>query len=286
MEKSKISYFDIYHDWHDISREILICGFELEETVAPTIVHHGDKATMPWPWLFVFFHNEAYINPDTPEEEKCQNSLMIWPPHHAHIYGNKLKKWKHSWLIVNFPEMEQILNNWAIPAGRPLQIDAGRVFSKFLPLFQEELNSPDKDSFYLSSLMRLFLYDLHRLYKAKTVSIPPRVQKMAEYLEEQVQKDVSMEDIAKQFSISVPHFTALFRQYYNTSPMNHLNNLRMTYASRLLTFYPYNCKEVAELCGFSDPLYFSRRFRQFWGISPRDFRKKQKNISVGTDTKN
>lgn len=275
MTKSKVSYFDVHHEWNDNSQEILIYGFELEETVSPMIVRHGDKAAYPWPWLFVYFHDEAFLNPGTDNAEDCTGKLMIWRPGDIHCYGNELKQWKHSWLIVNFHEIEQLLDNWKIPTGILLQIDASKIFAKYLPLFQEELAIQKDDSFYLSSLMRLFLYEIHRLYKNKTAPIPARVQKMAQFLETQIQNEVSMDHIAKNFGLSVPHFTALFRQYYQTPPMSYLNHLRMVHASRLLTFYAYSCKEVAELCGFSDPLYFSKRFRQFWGVSPREFRKKQ-----------
>lgn len=277
MTKSKISYFDVQHEWNDTSQDILIYGFELQETVPPMIVHHGDKAAYPWPWLLVFFHDEAFLNPGTIHEKECTGSLMIWRPGDIHCYGNELKKWNHSWLIVNFPEMEQLLNNWQIPTREPLQLDASRIFEKYLPLFLEELNSPSRDSFYLSSLMRLFLYDIYRTRKYKTEEIPAKIQKMAQFLEEQIRNEISMEEIAKTFGLSVPHFTALFRKYYHTPPMNYLYRSRMIHASRLLTFYSYSCKEVAEMCGFSDPLYFSKRFRQFWGISPREFRKQQIN---------
>lgn len=275
MIHPKISYFDVTHDWMDAGRDILICGLALDDKIPPTTVCHGNKRSSPWPWLIVFFDGEARLNPGMPEETDCTGSLMIWPPGTIHCYGNTKKEWKHSWLIVDFPEMDVLLKNWPLPVGKPLKIDTGRIFAKYLPLFQEELNSPGTSSFYLSSLMRLFLFDLHRLCKRKTVAIPPRIQEIAMFLEGHIQDEISAEALASRCGISIPHLTALFKRYYHSAPMKYLNDKRMIHASKLLTCYPYSCKEIANFCGFRDPLYFSRCFHQYWGISPREFRKRK-----------
>lgn len=273
MNHPKVSYFDASHEWNG-GKDIKICGFALNETMPREIIQHGQKAD--WPWLFVFFDGAARLNPGTPEETDCSESLMIWQPGTSHCYGSVNEKYRHSWLIVDFPEMDFLLKTWNIPIGKPIKINAGRIFSKYLPLFMEELASPNGDTFYLSSILRLFLYDLHRLYKQKMVVIPQRLLEIVMFMEEHLQEDISAGDIAKHFGTSIPHFNALFRQHYHCPPMKYLNKLRMIKASRLLICYPSSCKEIADLCGFQDPLYFSRCFHQYWGMSPLEFRRKRK----------
>ncbi|WP_442961027.1 AraC family transcriptional regulator [Pseudogracilibacillus sp. SO30301A] len=39
----------------------------------------------------------------------------------------------------------------------------------------------------------------------------------------------------------------------------------------------YKIKEVAEMVGFTDPLYFSRRFKEHIGISPKTYLNKFMN---------
>ena len=57
----------------------------------------------------------------------------------------------------------------------------------------------------------------------------------------------------------------------------------MEQAAKLLRLYPYSCKEIAVFSGFHDPLYFSRRFHQFWGMSPREYRKQNRIYSASLD---
>lgn len=54
--------------------------------------------------------------------------------------------------------------------------------------------------------------------------------------------------------------------------MQYLNRKRMNLAAQQLLYHAGSCKQIAEMTGFADQFHFSRRFRQFWGVSPREFR--------------
>ncbi len=274
MSESLLSYYNSRCPWGMPGREFLIRGFALRETMPPVIVHNGEKAAYPWPWLFIFFEDPVILNPGTPEAAECERSLMIWPAGAAHHYGNEVRKWTHSWMIVDFPEMEQFLKNRPLPVGAPFRTDAGRLFAKYLPMFHGELTVETPDSFFLKNLLQLFLYDLHRACRSDAAPVPQRVREMEQYLAEHLAEVLTVPALAAEFGLSAPHVTALFREFCRTSPMARLNALRMNRAARLLSLYPYSCKEIAELTGFRDALYFSRRFRQFWGMSPRDYRNR------------
>ena len=66
----------------------------------------------------------------------------------------------------------------------------------------------------------------------------------------------------------------LFRQELNTTPHKYLTDLRLQSAADILrTGNGGSVSEVARLCGYSDPLYFSRMFKKKYGASPRDYAK-------------
>lgn len=66
---------------------------------------------------------------------------------------------------------------------------------------------------------------------------------------------------------------ALFKARYGIPPVKYLQALRVNYAKNLLDMYGDKLKsgETARLCGFSDPLYFSRVFKNQTGMSPREY---------------
>lgn len=279
MEKTvsnpELSYYDSFTPWNSVEERFLIRGFALNDRMPPVLVHHGEKAEYPWPWLIICFEEPVTLNSGWKNESSCERSTMIWPPGSAHRYGSSDHPWRHSWLIVEFPEMGALLEQYELPVGVPLRMDAGRIFAKYLTLLHEELMQYEPDEPFLKGVLRLFLYELHRLRRDRREQIPARVLEMKLYLAEHLAEALSVEAVAARFELSPAHFSALFRRCYHVAPMRYLNLLRMNQAARLLRLYPYSCKEVAARIGFRDPLYFSRSFRRFWGVSPQSFRERE-----------
>jgi AraC-like DNA-binding protein len=56
------------------------------------------------------------------------------------------------------------------------------------------------------------------------------------------------------------------------TPQDLLKEARIKHACQLLRQTDKNISEVAYACGFSDPKYFSRSFKQSMGVSPSDYR--------------
>lgn len=65
----------------------------------------------------------------------------------------------------------------------------------------------------------------------------------------------------------------MFKKETGFTPLQYLTNKRLENAANTLTTYcgRGNVSEVAHLCGFSDPLYFSRLFKRKYGVSPRRY---------------
>lgn len=66
----------------------------------------------------------------------------------------------------------------------------------------------------------------------------------------------------------------LFRQEMNTTPHKYLSRLRLEAACSMLRQGDgRSVTEIARMCGYSDPLYFSRVFKKRYGVSPREYGK-------------
>ena len=55
-----------------------------------------------------------------------------------------------------------------------------------------------------------------------------------------------------------------------------LKKIRLDQAKELLTSTGYPVKSIASLCGYEHPFAFSRSFKQEFGVSPMQYRAKQK----------
>ena len=81
------------------------------------------------------------------------------------------------------------------------------------------------------------------------------------------------EEYAQMCGISKYHFIHLFTECKGCSPSKYKSNLLMQKAAELIRISSVPMNEIADMLGFDDPLYFSKKFRAFYGVSPSEYRK-------------
>ena len=89
----------------------------------------------------------------------------------------------------------------------------------------------------------------------------------------------SVETITKEIHLHPNYARDLFSKNVGCTPLQFLLEKRLDYAKQLLAsrdLSNYSIREIAYMCGFSDPYYFSRVFRKRIGVSPSDWGKKDK----------
>jgi len=86
-------------------------------------------------------------------------------------------------------------------------------------------------------------------------------------------QDWNFEAEAAKLSISVSHFRRLFREITGNAPNRFLTTVRLNQALDLLQKSDLSIAEISHRCGFPDEFYFSRLFRQYRRLSPREYRK-------------
>jgi len=88
--------------------------------------------------------------------------------------------------------------------------------------------------------------------------------------------ELSISAIAKHLSYNAKYLSHLFKEKMGVGYTEYLRTHRIKYALLLLDHDIDSVKNIAALCGFSDPLYFSKIFKQVTGISPSDYKKQKR----------
>lgn len=83
-----------------------------------------------------------------------------------------------------------------------------------------------------------------------------------------------LRDLAALESMSVSHFSRLFKRCFATSPMEYVLRLRILQACELLRETGAPISAVAEQVGFYDSNYFARQFKQVIGRTPTQYRRR------------
>ena len=102
------------------------------------------------------------------------------------------------------------------------------------------------------------------------------ILKLQKEFEENYSLYYSLEDLAKQYNISVSSLSHQFKKITGMSVMDYLLSCRIASAKNFLAKTNLSISEIVELCGFSDNSNFSRTFKARIGVSPTDFRKRYK----------
>ena len=94
------------------------------------------------------------------------------------------------------------------------------------------------------------------------------INQATDYMKANLTEKLTTKELAKLFGYSEEHFCRLFKEVTQFTPMQYLKIFRLERAMQLLNEGKYTVNQIAVLCGFSDPNYFSRCFKNFFGMTP------------------
>lgn len=101
---------------------------------------------------------------------------------------------------------------------------------------------------------------------------PDTVFRMIEYIHLNWQKKLSVADVAKTVRLSESRAAHLFRETVGKSIHRYVCEQKLSSAKELLESTELSVSEISAIVGFDDPLYFSRAFKAFSGVSPTALR--------------
>lgn len=106
------------------------------------------------------------------------------------------------------------------------------------------------------------------------------VQQTETYLKNHYSEEITINDIAKIFSVDPCYLSKSFKHYKQVSPMQFLTNTRIETAKSLLTkSKDIKLKDIAIMVGYSNQYYFSRIFKSVTNQSPSKYRDTNSNAN-------
>ncbi len=115
--------------------------------------------------------------------------------------------------------------------------------------------------------------------------MPPEIARAQSLLDAAEFHFTDMEELARKCGLSRSVFFRKFREQTGTSPQHYRERRILRQAASLLETTDLTLAEIAVRTGFSDLYYFSRRFKNIYGISPGQYRQRIR-LSSSEDQRN
>jgi AraC family transcriptional regulator len=101
---------------------------------------------------------------------------------------------------------------------------------------------------------------------------PAKLRKIEELVQEKMEEDLSLEEMARTVGLSAAHFSQVFRNTTGQAPHQCLLRYRVRRAKEMLRSAEMRVLDVAIACGFKTQQHFARVFPQMCGASPTEYR--------------
>ncbi len=98
-----------------------------------------------------------------------------------------------------------------------------------------------------------------------------RNRQMMGYLQKHAQEQITLDSIGKEFNLSKTYVSEFLR-LYEVGFRKSLSYIRANNSERFLLNTDMTIVEISETCGFSDPKYYYKAFKEWYKCTPRQFR--------------
>lgn len=112
-----------------------------------------------------------------------------------------------------------------------------------------------------------------------------RVQIVLDLMEENLQRELSLEELARIVNLSASRLRHLFRAETGMSPTQYLKSVRIQKAKEMLETTFMSVKQIMSLVGAGDRNHFAHNFKKAYGSSPTEYRKLNFNAKLNRQQK-
>ncbi len=140
-------------------------------------------------------------------------------------------------------------------------------------------SSDENELFEEDRVMQETLNDVDYLRERALESVKnkdPRINMLVEYITLHPEKNLTQEQMCEMVSISGSTLRRIFKKETGKTIYEFVNERKMQYAAHLLVTTIEPVSEISYQLGYESPSYFSKQFRENYGVSPQAYRKNSK----------
>lgn len=213
---------------------------------------------------------------------KSGQGFLIFPGQITTYIADQNLPWEYVWIEFDGLRVKEALDLTELSVNTPVYHSHSKdlreqLMNEMLYIVHHARESP----FHLIGHLYLFLDYLTQSAKSKKLVQSSKmsdyyIKEAINYIEQNFQNNITIEDIAAVCGINRSYFGKIFRNSIGRSPQEFLMNYRMVKATELLKLTSLSIAEIGSAVGYENQLHFSRAFKTIYGVSPREWRNQHR----------
>ena len=202
--------------------------------------------------------------------------VLLVPPGQIHAYGADAQSpWTIWWAHLAGAGLGGFLRAHGMHVGATLRtpssfFETSSLLSQIVRLLEQDMTERSQIR---AAGTAWHLLSVLAADRSLAVGMDQLVDEAAAVIRADLSEKASAERFARSAHVSKSHFGAQFRERFGVSVSGYQLQARMARARELFDLGGRSVSEVAASAGYDDPLYFTRQFTKFHGVSPSAYRR-------------
>ena len=129
-------------------------------------------------------------------------------------------------------------------------------------------------------LLQILSRFISKGFYKKANTLPMKLELILRYIQQNIDKKITVEMLAKQICLSKDYFSKFFLRYVKTGPIEYINKKRIEKAQLLLITTSHSIKQIGYTCGYENMANFHRQFKMECKLTPKQFREIHRRIKL------
>lgn len=206
-------------------------------------------------------------------------TLWLLPKKQYHYYMAKREDpYEYYWIHLDGTGAERFLKKIGLTESNPVihNLNSPEIMHTFINLI-EIAKKENVNAHYILSSLHSLLYAIEEAVEiSKNKKIPVQkdtaIDDTIMYIKENYQKNISLDDLAQIARLDKMYLVKKFKKHTKLTPIQFLIQYRISQSCNLL-HSPMSITEIALSCGFNTVGNYLRRFKDFLGITPTQYRE-------------
>lgn len=224
---------------------------------------HMRRSDMPYE-IIVMLEGEMYIAEDEARYIVKADDMLLLRAGRTHFgYAKSMERVNFFWVHFH-TDSESFLS---LPSHASLSRPAS-----VQQLFKQLLHVSGYGSEEADAALLLLLSELKRQLGGPQTARNATVDQICRWVDIHLHQPINVQKVAETFNFNKEYISKMVKREKGVGLKTYILNGRMDRARQLLLNTHQSVKEIAAACGFSDYKLFLRRFKQYEGVTPSQYR--------------